>query len=380
MLESHTRTRRALVNYRRVFNEMKLPQTDEETLWTTLDESCQSQESLCLVLPSPPYSAMSSVVLDASPVPPPALLCPITLQLFRDPVVLTSGHTYERSAVLATWTSRPGLDPMTGVVLKSRLVTNNIYVREQVQAFLDANPGYVPDGWPDAKLAPLPEIARDETPMVALGPQQLDDFDLPLPGLAGYNLGMGTPGVGFFGIDGGRGGFRHVPDLPFMLAVGGILLQFELVRAFQPIFASLPLFRHPPWPHRIPLELPTVGSVVIIACLMALHTYSLSCALLLLTVSLFGIHVAIYGPIMPNSVPRRQVAKNFALVGGVCLIAVLVMRFLQSLATRLVWRTPPFEVPWTFICCWLAIFAAICLETVRQNGRLAMINMQYRQA
>jgi len=315
---------------------------------------------------------MSSVVLDASPVPPPTLLCPITLQLFRDPVVLTSGHTYERSAVLATWTSRPGLDPMSGVVLKSRLMTNNLYVREQVQAFLDANPGHVPDGWPDAKLAPLPEIARDETPMVYVArAPPVDDVYLPRARLALAGLGMGTPRVGFIGID---GHVHNVPDYPFMPDVGGEL-ELELLRAYL-----APFFRRPPLPHRIPLELPTVGSVVIIACLIALHTYSLSCALLLLAVSLSGIIVVICAPVFPNSAPRPQVAKRFALVGGVCLVAMLFVRFFQSLTSRLVWRTPPFEVPWTFICCWLAIVAVICFETVRQNGRLATINMQHRQA
>jgi hypothetical protein len=56
----------------------------------------------------------------AQPVPPPALLCPITLSLFRDPVVATSGHTYERSAIKKAWRRKPGLDPLTGVVVKSR--------------------------------------------------------------------------------------------------------------------------------------------------------------------------------------------------------------------------------------------------------------------
>lgn len=51
-------------------------------------------------------------------VPPHELMCPITLQLFRDPVLLVgSGYTYEREAI-NEWLSRGSVkDPATGTVM-----------------------------------------------------------------------------------------------------------------------------------------------------------------------------------------------------------------------------------------------------------------------
>lgn len=103
---------------------------------------------------------------------PQHLLCPITHALFRDPVfVVDSGNTYEREAVLAYWT-RVGeaRDPLTNVHLPSRDVRTNWAVRRDVQAFLDEQPDYVPDGWdsremlpPDRPVAaPAPEREEEE--------------------------------------------------------------------------------------------------------------------------------------------------------------------------------------------------------------------------
>lgn len=44
---------------------------------------------------------------DVAEVPPPELVCPITGCVFRDPVTLPSGHTYERAAIVE-WFARGG--------------------------------------------------------------------------------------------------------------------------------------------------------------------------------------------------------------------------------------------------------------------------------
>ena len=50
--------------------------------------------------------------LDAEP---EELLCPITRTVFRDPVVVVdSGHTYERSAILEHFERNGAKDPFTG--------------------------------------------------------------------------------------------------------------------------------------------------------------------------------------------------------------------------------------------------------------------------
>ena len=60
---------------------------------------------------------------------PPECYCPLTLEVFRDPVLLVSdGYTYERAAVVA-WTTKHATSPMTGDDLSTtRVVTNRAVV------------------------------------------------------------------------------------------------------------------------------------------------------------------------------------------------------------------------------------------------------------
>ena len=48
------------------------------------------------------------------PVEPEELLCPISRTVFRDPVVVVeSGHTYERSAIVSHFRRNGASDPLT---------------------------------------------------------------------------------------------------------------------------------------------------------------------------------------------------------------------------------------------------------------------------
>ena len=84
---------------------------------------------------------------------PRDLCCPLTFSLLRDPVVLASGHTYERQAVEDFWRSRPLANPLGGSSLPSGRMVVNFLARSQVDAFLDAHPRYVPLGWIDRNEA-----------------------------------------------------------------------------------------------------------------------------------------------------------------------------------------------------------------------------------
>ena len=95
--------------------------------------------------------------------PPHHLRCPITLTLFRDPVVTSAGHSYERSALLAAWRASGRRDPSTNEAVSESL-TPNWNLRQQVQAWLDAHPGVTPEGWPDRRV---PRLQRDGTPVDA---------------------------------------------------------------------------------------------------------------------------------------------------------------------------------------------------------------------
>ena len=84
---------------------------------------------------------------------PEVLLCPITRAMFRDPVVVVeSGHTYERSALLSHFERDGAKDPLTGRALSSTMVTTNRTVRQMVRDWLDRHPEVTPDGWDSREL------------------------------------------------------------------------------------------------------------------------------------------------------------------------------------------------------------------------------------
>lgn len=87
---------------------------------------------------------------------PDQLRCPITHALFRDPVFVPgSGNTYDRESLCKYWETLPQpRDPLTNIQLSDRVVHTNWGVRREVQRFLDAHPGYVPQGWPDRLMIP----------------------------------------------------------------------------------------------------------------------------------------------------------------------------------------------------------------------------------
>jgi leucine-rich repeat protein SHOC2 len=99
--------------------------------------------------------------LDAEP---EVLLCPITRTMFRDPVfVFESGHTYERSAILAHFERNGAKDPLTRRALSSTKVMTNWAMRNVVQDWVDKHPGVTPDGWDSRELLEPPkETFNDE--------------------------------------------------------------------------------------------------------------------------------------------------------------------------------------------------------------------------
>mmetsp|Transcript_47205 Transcript_47205/g.152461 ORF Transcript_47205/g.152461 Transcript_47205/m.152461 type:complete len:335 (+) Transcript_47205:2-1006(+) len=76
------------------------------------------------------------------------LMCPISACLFRDPVMLVSGHTFERASIVEFWRRRPLANPLgTGERLRSAQMIVNYGYRSQVDAWLQRHPDYTPEGW-----------------------------------------------------------------------------------------------------------------------------------------------------------------------------------------------------------------------------------------
>jgi len=66
--------------------------------------------------------------------PNDALSCPITLELFRDPVVAQDGHTYERKAI-EDWIHKNGTSPITNQKISSEQLIPNYAIKKVIDHF-----------------------------------------------------------------------------------------------------------------------------------------------------------------------------------------------------------------------------------------------------
>merc|ERR1719420_2303716 len=93
------------------------------------------------------------------------LRCPITLAMYRDPVVIESGNTYERSAILLHWAGRgQPHDPLNNTTLSCDIMLTNWDKRREVQDYLvqrRANcPNFIPEGWDSANVSIPPPVTK----------------------------------------------------------------------------------------------------------------------------------------------------------------------------------------------------------------------------
>ncbi|CAF2593036.1 unnamed protein product [Rotaria sp. Silwood2] len=66
--------------------------------------------------------------------PDDSVLCPITLELFRDPVLAQDGHTYERKAIVE-WIKKNGTSPITGEQISLEHLYPNYAIKKAVDHF-----------------------------------------------------------------------------------------------------------------------------------------------------------------------------------------------------------------------------------------------------
>lgn len=94
---------------------------------------------------------------------PEDLVCPITMVMFRDPVQLESGHTYERSAIVEHFRNSDR-DPLTNMSVETTSIRTNFAVRSTVERWLLENPDHLPHGWPNRELlAPTCQTSVNQT-------------------------------------------------------------------------------------------------------------------------------------------------------------------------------------------------------------------------
>jgi hypothetical protein len=71
---------------------------------------------------------------------PHELICPITLDIFSDPVIVSDGHTYERRSI-ADWIRQDGRSPMTRELLLCDVMIPNVQMRQLVEAYYNQQLG-----------------------------------------------------------------------------------------------------------------------------------------------------------------------------------------------------------------------------------------------
>mmetsp|Transcript_26055 Transcript_26055/g.46236 ORF Transcript_26055/g.46236 Transcript_26055/m.46236 type:complete len:342 (+) Transcript_26055:1081-2106(+) len=68
--------------------------------------------------------------------PPAYLMCPLSHDLMKDPVITTDGHSFERSAI-ERWFKTSKQSPITGVELASKLIRSNYALKVASQTYLE---------------------------------------------------------------------------------------------------------------------------------------------------------------------------------------------------------------------------------------------------
>ena len=111
-----------------------------------------------------------------APAPPGNLVCPISFNMFRDPVmVVESGHTYDRNEITQHF-AHNNRDPKTNLRLRSTRVVTNWGVRDAVEEWLNRHPDVTPDGWDSRELLP----AQVEAPVQTTEPGHGDALVLQM--------------------------------------------------------------------------------------------------------------------------------------------------------------------------------------------------------
>ena len=76
---------------------------------------------------------------------PDGLMCPITHSIFNEPVVLSSGQTYEKRAIEEHFRHNGYKDPLTNIRLQDRKITPNWVVKKMVEDYVNSRLNVTPN-------------------------------------------------------------------------------------------------------------------------------------------------------------------------------------------------------------------------------------------
>jgi hypothetical protein len=67
-------------------------------------------------------------------------MCPITSQIFRNPVITIDGHVYEKDAITSWFAGGKKTSPNTGLNLSTTQTYPCLYVKNSVDIYFKDNP------------------------------------------------------------------------------------------------------------------------------------------------------------------------------------------------------------------------------------------------
>jgi hypothetical protein len=73
----------------------------------------------------------------------PAFICPLSKEIFSDPVILSDGHSYEKEAIIQ-WLKTHSVSPVTGIPLQSRSMIPNNALKQAISHFFGTQPAPQP--------------------------------------------------------------------------------------------------------------------------------------------------------------------------------------------------------------------------------------------
>ncbi len=68
---------------------------------------------------------------------PSDMLCPITCEIMKDPVICSDGNTYERKAI-ETWLRTNNKSPSTNLPLVNKTLIPNVFAKRVIDAYKEA--------------------------------------------------------------------------------------------------------------------------------------------------------------------------------------------------------------------------------------------------
>jgi len=96
-------------------------------------------------------------------VPPKHIMCPITLEIMKDPVIVVSGDSYERTAIEQWFYSNNTL-PLSNVVINDKTLYPNRALKIFIEGWVARNPQPIStvmdDFIPQIRQKPIPQSPR----------------------------------------------------------------------------------------------------------------------------------------------------------------------------------------------------------------------------